>query len=160
MPDNRADHDTRAAATPGQAGSGRRELERLDETECLALISAGGIGRLAYNGRFGPTVVPVNYQLHEGAILFRTSQSSPAEEDLRTGIADADYQVAFEIDQIDPATREGWSVLVRGPAHHLDTGPERESAAAAGVRPWPDGEREHYIRIDPTRITGRRVRRA
>ena len=35
------------------------------------------------------------------------------DEDLRTGIAYADYQVAVEVDQIDQQAHEGWIVRVR-----------------------------------------------
>ena len=69
-------------------------------------------------------------------------------------------RVAFEVDEFDHEAREGWSVLVQGPAHHLDSESERAEAAAAGVVPWPDGVREHFIRITPARITGRRIRRS
>jgi nitroimidazol reductase NimA-like FMN-containing flavoprotein (pyridoxamine 5'-phosphate oxidase superfamily) len=31
-----------------------RIMEELDENECLKLIRSGGIGRIAYVGRFGP----------------------------------------------------------------------------------------------------------
>ena len=34
-------------------------VEPLDEAECLRLISAGGVGRIGYSGRYGPTVLPV-----------------------------------------------------------------------------------------------------
>jgi hypothetical protein len=68
---------------------------------CLRLISPGGIGRIAYSGRSGVTVLPVSYRLHQGAIVFRTAQDSPLEEDLRTGIADAEYKVGSEIDGFD-----------------------------------------------------------
>jgi len=132
-------------------------LEKLDEAECLRLISPGGIGRLAFTGRYGLTVVPVNYKLHDGAIVFRTAQDSPTGEDLQTGIAHAEYQVAFEIDQINPETRDGWSVLIHGPAHHMTSDSERAAVAASGVTPWPRGAREHAIRITPTAITGRRL---
>jgi nitroimidazol reductase NimA-like FMN-containing flavoprotein (pyridoxamine 5'-phosphate oxidase superfamily) len=135
-------------------------LEDLAEAECLRLIAPGGIGRLVFAGRFDLTVLPVNYKLHDGAILFRTTQRGSTDEDLRTGIAHAEYRVAFEVDEFDQAAREGWSVLIQGPAHHLDTESERTAAAAAGVVPWPDGVREHYIRITPARITGRRIRRS
>ena len=64
-------------------------LEKLEEAECLRLISPGGIGRLVFAGRFDLTVLPVNYVVHNGAILFRTAQDSSTEEDLRTGIAHA-----------------------------------------------------------------------
>ena len=132
---------------------------RLDEAECLRLIEPGGIGRLAFAGRFDLTVLPVNYRLHKGAILFRTAQDSTTDEDLRTGISNAEYRVAFEIDDFDMAKREGWSVLLQGPAHHLDSDEERAEAESAGVDTWPDGGREHYISIVPARITGRRIRR-
>jgi hypothetical protein len=96
-------------------------LEPLDEAECLRLISPGGIGRLAYSGRYGLTVLPVNYKLHDGAIVFRTAQDGPTGEDLQTGIAHAKYQVAFQIDDFDLGMRQGWSVLIHGPAHHMSS---------------------------------------
>jgi nitroimidazol reductase NimA-like FMN-containing flavoprotein (pyridoxamine 5'-phosphate oxidase superfamily) len=133
-------------------------LEHLDEAECLRLISPGGIGRIAYMGRYGLTVLPVNYKLHDGAIMFRTAQDSPTGEDLQTGIVHAEYNVAFEIDDIDPVRREGWSVLIHGPAHQMTTDAERASVEESGVVPWPGGEKEHAIRITPGRITGRRLR--
>lgn len=135
----------------------RPVLERLDQAECLRLISPGGIGRIAFTGRYGLTVLPVNYKLHDGAIVFRTAQDSPTGEDLSTGIAHAEYQVAFEIDQISPETRDGWSVLIHGPAHHMLSDDEQAAVAASGVAPWPRGVREHAIRIIPTTITGRRL---
>ncbi|MBO0833435.1 MAG: pyridoxamine 5'-phosphate oxidase family protein [Actinobacteria bacterium] len=142
------------------AGRGVAVLEELDESECLRLIAPGGVGRLAFAGRYYLTVQPVNYKLHNGAILFRTAENSTTDEDLRTGIANAEYRVAFEIDEFDTASREGWSVLVQGPAHHVDTESERAEVEAAGVESWPDGGREHFISITPRRITGRRVRRS
>ncbi len=142
-----------------EGGRGPRVIERLDERECLRLIGAGRLGRLAYTGRFGPTVLPVLYKLHEGAIFFRTVQDTFTEEDLRTGIAHADYQVGFEVDQYDPETLDGWVVLVVGPAHVVDTDAERAPIISAGDDPWPEAESEHLVRVQPTRIGGRRRRR-
>jgi nitroimidazol reductase NimA-like FMN-containing flavoprotein (pyridoxamine 5'-phosphate oxidase superfamily) len=133
-----------------------RMIEELDEDTCLRLISRGGIGRIAYTGRFGPVVLPVNYTLHEGAIVFRTAEHGPLDEDLRTGIEGAEYKVAFEIDDIDLEKREGWSVLIQGPAHHV-TAAERDAAVQAGVQAWAPGERELFVRIVPSRLTGRRI---
>mgnify|MGYP001336790647 CR=1 FL=1 len=133
-------------------------LEQLDEDECLRLISPGGVGRLAFSGRYGLTVFPVNYKVHDGSVVFRTAEYSPTGEDLRTGIPAAEYEVAFEVDAIDPVAHEGWSVLIHGPAHHMDLLPEFALALETGVEPWPGGERNHAIRITPTRITGRRIR--
>jgi len=135
-------------------------LEELDQAECLRLIGPGGIGRLVFAGQNDLTVFPVNYRLHNGAILFRTAAQGTTDEDLRTGIAHAEFRVAFEIDDFDADAREGWSVLLQGPAHHLDTEAEQAEAAAVGVEPWAGGDREHFIRITPARITGRRIRRS
>ena len=133
-----------------------RVIEQLDEAECLRLITPGGIGRIAYHSRFGPAVLPVNYRLYEGAVVFRTTAHSALDEDLQTGISGADYQVAFEIDEFDKELRQGWSVLIQGPAHHVPA-EDRDSVLRAGVQPWPEGERELFVRILPYRITGRRI---
>jgi len=133
-----------------------RVIEELDEVESLRLISAGGIGRIAYQSRFGPAVLPVNYKWHDGAVVFRTTRHSTLDEDLQTGIADAEYKVAFEIDDFDIEAREGWSVLIQGSAHHV-TDAERAAAEQSGVAPWPRGEKELFLRIRPDRITGRRI---
>jgi len=124
----------------------------------MRLIASGGVGRIAFSGRYGPTVFPVNYRLYQDSIVFRTAQDSSTDEDLRTGIANAEYKVAFEIDDFDSATREGWSVLVQGSVHHVDSEDERALVSRAGVDPWPGGDRELFLRIIPSRITGRRVR--
>src|SRR6266700_2182440 len=96
-----------------------RVIEELSAEQCLKLISGGGIGRIAYTSRFGPAVLPVNYALQDGAVVFRTAANGPLDEDLRTGITGADYKVAFEIDDIDTIAQRGWSVLIQGPAHHV-----------------------------------------
>lgn len=146
-----------AAAPEGATSSGRWVLEDLHEAECLRLISPGGVGRIGFTGRFGPTVLPVNYKIVHDAIVFRTTQDSPTDEDLRTGIAHAEYKVAFEIDHFETADGTGWSVLVQGSVHHVDSEAEQASLLRAGVVAWPEGRREHFIRITPTRITGRRI---
>ncbi|HET9082241.1 MAG TPA: pyridoxamine 5'-phosphate oxidase family protein [Trebonia sp.] len=134
-------------------------FEELTEEQCLELITPGGIGRICYDSRFGPAVLPVNYALQDGAVVFRTAEHGALDEDLRTGIANAEYQVAFEIDSFDTDTRQGWSVLIQGPAHHV-TGAEQDAVRAAGIESWAPGERELFLRIVPSRITGRRVRHA
>jgi hypothetical protein len=101
-------------------------------------------------------MLPVNYSLHDGAVVFRTAEHGALDEDLRTGIDGAEYKVAFEIDDIDLARRQGWSVLIQGPAHHV-TEAERDAAVRAGVQPLAPGERELFVRIIPSRITGRRI---
>jgi nitroimidazol reductase NimA-like FMN-containing flavoprotein (pyridoxamine 5'-phosphate oxidase superfamily) len=47
-----------------------RMIVELDEAESLKLVSRGGIGRIAYQSRFGPAVLPVNYKWHGGAVVW------------------------------------------------------------------------------------------
>ncbi|MFB4294640.1 pyridoxamine 5'-phosphate oxidase family protein [Nonomuraea sp. ATR24] len=132
------------------------ELKVLEPEECLRLIASGGIGRVAFNGSHGPTVLPVNYKMHDGAVIFRTAYGGPMDQDLRTGLTGVEIKIAFEIDRIDEARRQGWSVLVQGPAHHVPED-EADKIAAADVTPWAGGDRQLYIRIIPHRVTGRRI---
>jgi hypothetical protein len=110
MPDDTAGTEHQSPATPEP----RREptiwdpeVERLDEAECWRLISAGGVGRLAYSGRSGLAVLPVGYQVQEGSLLFCIALGSPTDEDLRTGIEGAEYKVAVEIDDVGTDAQDG-----------------------------------------------------
>ena len=91
----------------------------------MQLLASGGVGRLVYNSRYGPTALPTMYRIDGESVVLGTWDPALFDEDLRTGIANAEYQVAVEADQLDLEAREGWIVLVRGAAHHLDTEAER-----------------------------------
>jgi nitroimidazol reductase NimA-like FMN-containing flavoprotein (pyridoxamine 5'-phosphate oxidase superfamily) len=151
MPDNKADLSSPGGSAPRGSGAGPRSVvERLDEAECMELLGAGRIGRLIYSSRYGPVALPSEYKIHEGSIIFRTYRTTFTEED----------EVAFEADQTDPDAREGWLVLVLGSAHHIDTEAERASIADVGLKSWVEGEPEHFIRVDPIRVSGQRIRQA
>lgn len=132
-------------------------MERLDEAGCWRLLSAGGVGRLAYSGRPGLAVLPVGYQVQEGSLVFRIALSSPTDEDLRTGIEGAEYKVAVEIDDVGMDARDGWFVFIHCAAHHLDSGHDHASAGPAGGQPSA-GTQDNSVRITPTFNAGRRLR--
>lgn len=148
-----------ARRPPGYNGRMEPILEELSEEESLRLIERAQIGRIGFTSRYGPVVLPVNFRVLDGSVVFRTVAGSPLDEDLHTGITDADYKVAFEIDQLDPAERTGWSVLLQGGAHYVEDEKERAAAREAGIDPWAGGDREVFIRIKPTMVSGRRIRR-
>jgi nitroimidazol reductase NimA-like FMN-containing flavoprotein (pyridoxamine 5'-phosphate oxidase superfamily) len=148
------------SASPGAGVSSPRVVEQLDEAACLELLSTGRIGRLIYNSRYGPVALPSEYMVHDGSIIFRTYRVTFTEEDLRTGIAHAEYQVVMEVDQVDPDAREAWVVLVRGTAHHVDSEAERASIGNVGLESWVEGEPEHFILVVPVSIAGQRLRSA
>ncbi|TDU79736.1 pyridoxamine 5'-phosphate oxidase family protein [Streptomyces sp. KS 21] len=95
--------------------------------------------------------LPVNYLVAGPGIAFRTSAEAVTARAAGT-------EVAFEIDNIDDVTATGWSVLAVGElaaftdpdeTHHLNT--------TARSQPWAGGPRSHWMKLTPTRITGRHV---
>ena len=161
MPDDEADLSSPGGpAAPGPGTGARRVVELLGDAECWELLASGELGRLVYSSRYGPTALPVVYMIDEGSIVLGTWDPVLFDEDLRTGIAHAEYQVAVEADQIDVDAREGWIVLVRGAAHHLDAESERAPFIDAGLEPWIEGVPAHFIRVNPTSIWGNCTRRA
>ena len=158
MSDNEVDLSSPSGSPSPEPGvSGPRVLEPLSEAECMRLLASGGLGRLVYNSRYGPTAMPTVYRIEDDSVVLGTWDPALFDEDLRTGIAHAEYQVAVEADQIDLEAREGWIVLVRGAAHHLDTEAERAPLIGSGLEPWIEGVPAHFIRVTPTSMWGNRV---
>jgi nitroimidazol reductase NimA-like FMN-containing flavoprotein (pyridoxamine 5'-phosphate oxidase superfamily) len=125
-------------------------LTELTEDECLELLATRQVGRLAYCDQDGPLAVPVNYVIHNGMVLFRTSPHTSLGQHA-PGAA-----VAFEVDEIDDFTQSGWSVLVRGPAEYVDPD-DLPATAESRPTPWAQGVRTLHVRIRPLSITGRRL---
>lgn len=137
---------------PGTGRAARHpELIELTAEECRTRLSSHGIGRLAMDTPDGPIIVPLNYSVIEGAVTFRTAPDAvPA-----TAVG---AQVAFEVDHVDEALSQGWSVLVRGFARAV-TEPDavRRLAALAYSGPWAGGERDIWVRVESVTTTGRRI---
>jgi nitroimidazol reductase NimA-like FMN-containing flavoprotein (pyridoxamine 5'-phosphate oxidase superfamily) len=137
---------------PGRAGPHPR-LEILSREECELQIAAGGVGRFVFVAPQGPIALPVNFRFLDGDVLFRTrAQGVLAAAEGTT--------VSLEVDQIDEAMSEGWSVLVTGRARLVDDPTELEQAADLGIEPWPGGRREALMRIETQTISGRRIGQA
>ncbi|MGX1372666.1 nitroimidazol reductase NimA-like FMN-containing flavoprotein (pyridoxamine 5'-phosphate oxidase superfamily) [Streptomyces canus] len=127
-------------------------LRDLGPDECRALLSTHGVGRVAVSAPDGrPAIVPVNYEVVDDAIVFRTAPDSLPAAAVAT-------EVAFEVDHVDEALSQGWSVLAVGPASAV-TEPEavRGLEERAHSTPWAGGERETWVSIRPTSLTGRRI---
>ncbi len=104
-----------ARTPPGRsAAMADRVMEELDENECLRLYRAWRDRPDRLQRPVRPGRAAGELQAAGGAIVFRTAEHGPLDEELRTGIADADYKVAFEIDDIDLATSAGGACWSRG----------------------------------------------
>ena len=127
-------------------------LERLAIDECLTLLRANTIGRIAFEVDDFPVIVPVNYRLVEASghvwLALRTRPDSVVDR--------APMNVAFEVDGIDPVHRQGWSVLARGTLHHVDPDAE-DFGEDFDLEPWIRTERDAWLVIDPVAITGGRL---
>ncbi|MFI9645855.1 helix-turn-helix domain-containing protein [Streptomyces sp. NPDC052040] len=134
----------------GQA-AGHPRFSEITVRECRDLLSSHGVGRLAVPTASGPEIVPVNYTVIDGAVVFRTAPGTVPSQASGT-------QVAFEVDRIDASFSQGWSVLVRGHAGTVtDPDSVRRLEEAAYSEPWAGGQRDLWIRIDTFSITGRRI---
>lgn len=129
---------------------GLREMVSLDRAECLRLLSQGVIGRVIYTAEAMPAARPVNYALVGEEIIFRTGGGHLA-------TATNEAVVGFEVDDIDLATRTGWSLLVVGRAYRVSD-PDRLFEITFRVPPpWAPGRTTHTIAIPTRQLTGRRV---
>jgi nitroimidazol reductase NimA-like FMN-containing flavoprotein (pyridoxamine 5'-phosphate oxidase superfamily) len=129
-------------------------MYELDADVCWRMLTGCTFGRVAFDDADeGVTVLPVNCVAADGNVLFRCAAATAL---YRLGDG---REVAFEVDDADPTAESGWSVLVRGTAHHV-TSPERIAALAeAPVQPWAPGRRDRWIEIRPRQITGRIIKR-
>ncbi|MEU9331533.1 pyridoxamine 5'-phosphate oxidase family protein [Streptomyces sp. NPDC048290] len=127
------------------------DFSDLGEDESRTLLGSHGVGRIALPTDGGPVVVPVNYSVVDGAVVYRTAPGT-------TPALAAGHRVAFEVDRIDDAFSRGWSVLVRGDAREV-TDPAEITRLDAGAytEPWAGGDRRLWISVDPAVITGRRI---
>jgi nitroimidazol reductase NimA-like FMN-containing flavoprotein (pyridoxamine 5'-phosphate oxidase superfamily) len=129
-------------------------IEVVARHECVALLGTQQVGRLALIDSGRPHIVPLNYALDGESVVFRSFPGTKIDR-LTAG------PVAFEVDEVDPRTRSGWSVVVHGRAEEVtayDHADLRERIAHLDLRPWAPGDKPHLVRIIPKSITGRRIR--
>lgn len=128
-----------------------RGLERLTHDECLALLRANTLGRVALHIGESPAILPVRYAMLDDDVVFRTDPGSKLSAALMRIL------VAFEIDDEDTASRSGWSVLVTGYAEEIRDQVTLDRVETLGLDRWrPDG-RDFVVRIDTRSISGRRL---
>ena len=119
------------------------ELQVIPRDEALRLVASVPVGRVVFTLRALPAVLPVNFVLDGDAIVFRTAPGSKLTAAVRNAV------VAFQVDQIDPQTQTGWSVLVTGRAGEIHD-PAEIARLRARLKPWAPGEREHLSGSRPS----------
>jgi nitroimidazol reductase NimA-like FMN-containing flavoprotein (pyridoxamine 5'-phosphate oxidase superfamily) len=132
-------------------------LIEMSGTECATRLAGTTLGRLGVIVSGRPEVFPVNFVVDgpSGCVTFPTETG--------TKLASAlDWPwVGFEIDGVETmpnATEEGWSVMIVGRAEEVDDAATVERLRALRRVGWRTSGNERWIRIVPTKTTGRKIR--
>ncbi|MDR8411698.1 pyridoxamine 5'-phosphate oxidase family protein [Nonomuraea sp. 3-1Str] len=137
----------RSHAFPGESHG-----EILDRDACMALLSAAVIGRVAWPHPDGRVeVIPVNFVVDGDDLVFRTARG-----DKLTAV-ERGVPVSFEVDDVEPALRVGWSVLLSGHAEIVDDAEQVRRLEALLGAPWVAMTEPVFVRLRPGTISGRRL---
>ena len=128
-------------------------FEDLGREDCLELLQGEHVGRVALTAQALPIVLPVNFALLDGDIVWRSAQGTKLND------ASAGFVVAFEVDSYELDHQQGWSVMVQGLAHVVTDDEELDRAMELPLEPWAlDGMADRYVCLVPNIVTGMRVR--
>lgn len=131
-------------------------LEPFGVDECWQRIGSAatvGIGRIAFSAEGVQQILPVNFACARRSIVVRTAQQSMLR---RSGVG---ADVAFEVDHIDADRQSGWSVLIQGRLWPVEAPDDLRPDERLRLHPWAGGDRDCWIRIVPTHVSGRQVSR-
>ena len=117
----------------------------------MRLMGSVPVGRIVYTRQALPAVELVNFILDGEDIIIRTDAGGKLAAATRGAV------VAFEADNVDDAGHTGWSVTVVGQSEAVADGAEIRHLEQMPLIPWAAGRRDHFIRIAPTIVTGRRI---
>ena len=103
--------------------------------------------------RSGRQAFPVNhvYDRETGCVAFPTNRGTKLH-----GALDWPW-VAYEVDGLDPDGDGGWSVAVVGRAEAITDSSEISRLAEQRQVLWRPGETSDWVRIVPSKVTGRRI---
>jgi uncharacterized protein len=127
-------------------------LVRLTEDECWRFVEHRHLGRVGViEFQHRPLVFPVNYVIDRHTVIFRTAPGT------KLVAASLGAHAVVQVDEVDASLQSGTSVMVHGTLHEVTEPVERRRLLALGAHPWAPGERDHFVRLEPERISGRRI---
>ncbi|WP_307873711.1 MULTISPECIES: pyridoxamine 5'-phosphate oxidase family protein [unclassified Frankia] len=145
-------------ASAPSAGSGRRAVDHagmrvLSDDECATMLASRQVGRLAFAADGQIEIFPVAFVLDGSAVVLRSGFGMKLLAALDRTV------VAFEVDRFEPASRTGWSVVVKGTCEEIEDTGTLARLETTGFENWI--EYPHYsstyrwLRIRPYSVTGR-----
>jgi nitroimidazol reductase NimA-like FMN-containing flavoprotein (pyridoxamine 5'-phosphate oxidase superfamily) len=127
------------------------DWEPLTHSECFALLATVPVGRVVYSERAMPIVVPVNFSVVGSDVIVRTGRRS------RLAMHAPGNVVAFEVDDIDMASRSGWSIVLTGLIKLVRDPGELAQLNALRLPAWGATEFDRYLSLRPDVVSGRRI---
>lgn len=126
-------------------------LRDLSPAQCLTLLRSVRVGRVGVSIEGLPAILPVNFLVLGGSIVFRSAPGAKLEA------ASGGAIVAFEADSYAADGAWGWSVLVRGAMSEITRDPAFQSTRVELLRAWPfpEGGADRIVRIEPSSVSGK-----
>ncbi|MGI5270401.1 pyridoxamine 5'-phosphate oxidase family protein [Nonomuraea sp. CA-218870] len=133
-----------------QRAAGR--VQTLDRDTCLALLATVVIGRVAWmTADDDLRIVPVNFVLDGDGLAFRTDRGG------KLAAIEHGAPLTFEADDVEPALRVGWSVVVSGRAQVVADPEEVRRLERFIGAPWAAMSEPVFVRLPLREISGRRI---
>jgi nitroimidazol reductase NimA-like FMN-containing flavoprotein (pyridoxamine 5'-phosphate oxidase superfamily) len=127
-------------------------FEVLDGDECMTLLDREPVGRIALTSSALPVVLPVNFTVDDGTIVFATDPG------LKLDAARAGAVACLEIDGFDGCAHTGWSVLATGRMSEITEPTRLDRARRLPLSPWAAPHANHYVELTIDLLSGRRIR--
>lgn len=124
-------------------------------SQCVHHLEAKEVGRVAFLRGARIHLYPINYTWDGEAIVFRCTPESPIADTIGS-------EVVIEVDHIDEREQFGWSVIARGVPVAVDPDETPElirRLRSLSLYPWAEGDQSVWIRMLPSPLTGRAVKR-
>jgi nitroimidazol reductase NimA-like FMN-containing flavoprotein (pyridoxamine 5'-phosphate oxidase superfamily) len=122
----------------------RTEPADFTRDDCLHLLGTGELGRVVFTASAMPAVQPVRYVLHGEEVVFRVADAGSLSTATQYAV------VGFQVDDIDPITHAGWSILGVGQAYQISDADRRSVPVA--------GSATHTVVVPLQQLTGQRIR--
>jgi hypothetical protein len=130
------------------------KLADLDPAECRRLLrdhaAGGGTGRLLVLARVVPQVHPSRYVIDRDEVVL------PVDADVLDP-RDHDSVLGLQVDDLDPLTGTGWSVMAVGLAYPITDRAREDSLARLRPDIWSDGS-PPSVALALQKLTGQRLR--
>jgi uncharacterized protein len=120
----------------------------IDRDNCLRLLAGQRVGRVLFTDAAMPAALPVRYVVDGETVVFRVALGSTLARTAHGRV------VGIQIDEIDPETTAGWTVLGLGTAYEITDADQLTRLARRAPHWSAGGLRLPTLGIPLQRLTG------